>query len=68
MRIRIYFEPRDLWVGVYWNVERTSFDNSRVRCREWSVYICLLPCFPIRLRWLHGYKMDDAGNEIPLEN
>lgn len=43
--VTIYFEPRDLWVGLYWNLTRGSGAN------ELNVYVCLLPCLPIRLRW-----------------
>lgn len=40
-----YWEPRDVWLGVYWNRER--------RGRMWrtDVYVCLVPCFPIRMTW-----------------
>ena len=40
-----YWEPRDIWVGIYWNFERRS------RMRHLDVYIILVPCFPIRLTW-----------------
>lgn len=39
-RWRIYFELRDIWVGVYW---------KRGPVGEWDIYICLLPCLPIRI-------------------
>lgn len=35
-RVRVYFEPRDVWVGVY--------------VSEDAVYVCLLPCLVIRWR------------------
>lgn len=38
----LIFEPRDLWVGVYW--DRTRY--------ELAVYICLIPTLPLRLRWV----------------
>jgi hypothetical protein len=34
-KVRVYFDPRDLWVGVY-----ISYG---------SVYICPLPCVVIRI-------------------
>jgi len=40
--VRFQFEPRDLWIGVFW---RVNYDWV-VRLQ---VYICLLPCFPILL-------------------
>lgn len=35
------FEPRDIWIGVYWNREE---DYS-------EVYVCILPMLPIRFLW-----------------
>lgn len=38
----IQFEPRDIWVGLYWTKD---IDNP-----GWLfVYICLLPMLPIKL-------------------
>ena len=36
-----YPDRRDAWIGVYW-------DRSP---RALFVYICIVPCFPIRLTW-----------------
>lgn len=42
--LSFYFEPRDLWIGIYWNKEkRIPYDLD--------VYICIVPCLPIRLTW-----------------
>jgi hypothetical protein len=38
--VQVYFEPRDVWVGVYWT--RNAFS-------ELVVYVCLVPMLPIRL-------------------
>jgi hypothetical protein len=45
--VRLLFEPRDLWVGAYWN-------RQRERC-EWMVYVCLIPCLPIRIHFSRSY-------------
>lgn len=37
--ITVELEPRDCWVGVFW--ERHP--------REWQAWICLLPCVPVRI-------------------
>lgn len=48
-----YWDPRDIWVGVYWTRENSRFVPTRGGVLEmWlSVYICVLPCFPVRMRW-----------------
>lgn len=35
--VRVFFEPRDLWVGVFF---KQAF--------AWDIYICPLPCLVIR--------------------
>lgn len=45
--IEIKFEPRDLWIGVYWN-NKISVENI---CRQLNIYICVLPTFPIHFRF-----------------
>lgn len=42
-KIQIKWEPRDLWVGLYWTRER----NER---NLWALYLCLVPCFPIVIK------------------
>jgi hypothetical protein len=48
-QVRLLFEPRDLWVGIYWRVIR--FYQPPRRPRRWDIYICLIPTLPIRVRW-----------------
>jgi len=48
-KVRIFFEPRDLWVGVYWT-KRAAYGHNQA---ETDVYICLLPMLPIRVRFEH---------------
>lgn len=38
----IKFEPRDLWIGVYWNKPIET---------QLNIYICIIPCVPICLIW-----------------
>ena len=39
--IRLLFVPRDLWMGIYWERKDSKY----------SLYLCLLPMIPIRIRW-----------------
>ena len=50
------FEPRDLWLGIFWDfadVEPVPSRDGRmtVFC-DWqlSIYVCIVPVFPLRLR------------------
>lgn len=48
MSVRIDFVPGDLWVGAFVKRERKyGWKGTR-----WTVYLCVLPCFPIRVRWI----------------
>lgn len=38
--ISLLFEPRDLWIGLYWNYQRNS---------AYEFYLCIIPAFPILL-------------------
>lgn len=40
-RLRLQFEPRDLWVGVFWRTEQVTAG----RLTTW--WICVVPCLPI---------------------
>jgi hypothetical protein len=44
--LRFGFEPRDLWVGVYW----TRSESGGML----DVYVCLLPAFPVHLCYWSG--------------
>ena len=34
------FEPRDIWIGVFWDYEWCGYRDSRT----WRIYTCLVPC------------------------
>lgn len=42
----LLWEPRDLWIGVFWNLD----------CTHGDLYICLIPTLPFLLRWLRRPK------------
>lgn len=39
MQGRFEFEPRDLWIGVYWTLAPN----------HWHVYVCFVPCLPFHI-------------------
>ncbi len=56
VQISICFEPRDVWVGVFWDRDELGVvdedDNIlRETIYENTIYICLLPMLPIRFLW-----------------
>jgi hypothetical protein len=50
-----YWEPRDVWVGIYWDVTRERAMGADTGIRVTHVYVCLVPCFPIRMAWTSMY-------------
>lgn len=45
----IKFEPRDIWLGVYWDMTREMRGM-----RHLDIYICLIPMLPLRLMFKVG--------------
>lgn len=49
----VQWEPRDLWVGAYWKIsDHVDGGNDAVL----SIYVCLIPCFPMIFRWRTGWR------------
>lgn len=45
-RPKILFEPRDLWIGVYWTVK----DTGRAYYGKFlHIYVTIIPMFPIHI-------------------
>jgi hypothetical protein len=64
--VALLWEPRDLWVGVYWDKDASAsfYDPScTILEREYRVYVCLIPCLPIRVTWLRR-ATDSCGSRF----
>lgn len=44
----VLFEPRDVWIGIYWD---RHWEMGR---RVLVLYFCLIPLFPVRLALVTG--------------
>lgn len=46
LSIKVQVVWRDLWIGAYWTTEEF---------RAVTVWVCLLPCLPIRIKYVRSY-------------
>lgn len=62
LQLTLLWEPRDLWVGAYWDRKIVPFMYQRQRefggwvpfwgvCQVTEVYLCLVWCLPLRFVW-----------------
>jgi hypothetical protein len=55
VKIRVEFRKEDLWIGVFWRLdewyETETPEEGRFEKRKWDMWICLVPCVPIHLKW-----------------
>jgi hypothetical protein len=43
----LLFEPRDLWIGVFWDKEK-YFHSEPHKFERLVIYVCTIPMLPIR--------------------
>lgn len=54
--MKIKFEPRDLWFGVFWDIKEEfnsineQFVFKILIVKYLYIYICIIPCFPIIIK------------------
>jgi len=44
-KVKIAFEPRDIWIGIYWNYIEPDF--AVIDLDNLYIYICIIPMLPI---------------------
>ena len=47
LKLRLIFEPRDLWVGLFWKHNVQGWDGGW--WEGWSFYLTIIPMLPLRL-------------------
>ncbi len=59
--LRWLWEPRDIWVGIFWNTVQAGGPEDRFVL----VYVCFVPCLPfclaVRLREVDPFSEDYRG-------
>jgi hypothetical protein len=54
--VRLLWEPRDFWIGAYFNPEH----------RGMVIYVCLLPFFPIRIHYRRTFSWEKIDRKYAV--
>lgn len=65
MRLKLKFEPRDLWVGIYWKTFWVR-ESLTIHRKLFRLYICVVPLFPISVTF--RIKTSDYANPTSPTN
>ena len=74
--MQFQWEPRDLWVGVFWRLERwkapaTGWDryHGKIDAMPWSlhVYVCVLPMLPLHIYVMRTIRPASSAPVPPNE-
>jgi hypothetical protein len=62
---RFLFEPRDIWLGLFWREDPSGTDRALARgdldSTCWVIYLCLIPCFPLRIEFKVRRRVYTSG-------
>ena len=50
MNISIAFDPRDIWIGIFWQYSKSVESDYRVL----NIYVTFIPMFPIKFQFERG--------------
>jgi hypothetical protein len=56
IKVQFQFEPRDLWVGVFWRIKKRKGVGEFLH-----LYICILPLIPLHITVL--WKIENTPEE-----
>lgn len=57
VRMRLEFEPRDLWVGLFWKADKHNRYDGLQMFNKWHFYFCVIPMLPLHITvttWWHS--------------
>lgn len=61
IKIKFEFKPQDLWIGIFWKYRGLSFyceikkpDAMGFYDFILDIWICIIPCLPLHIKWIRG--------------